>query len=96
MMNEQFSVLEYFENGIRHDMVRAGLDPEGTVGMAQVHLMVERIQYLQEVLKRLALQYSVIVRSLGQVAPTQLRFKAAMKEVNDYEEARKSVKTSTT
>lgn len=35
---------KYYIDGIRDDMVRAGLDPRGTVGLAQVHLLVEKIR----------------------------------------------------
>ena len=43
--------LEYFESGIRDDLIRAGLDPVGTRGMAQVHLMVDKILQLKKFIR---------------------------------------------
>lgn len=37
------SIRDYFEICIRDDFVRAGFDPTGTVGLAQVHIMSEEI-----------------------------------------------------
>lgn len=39
---------KYYEDGIRADVVRAGLDPRGMVGLAHVHLLVEEIERLRE------------------------------------------------
>ena len=38
---------EFWEQNIKDDVVRAGLDPAGCVGMAHVHLLVEEIEKLQ-------------------------------------------------
>jgi hypothetical protein len=50
----------FWEEQIRDDMVRAGLDPRGTVGLAQVHIMVERIAELETLVERILLKQADI------------------------------------
>jgi hypothetical protein len=66
----------FWEEQIRDDMVRAGLDPRGTVGLAQVHIMVERIAELEKV----AVQATVLNRDLNRANQRIADLEAALRK----------------